>query len=517
MLERFGKLADAPYYVRTHFMFCNGNCTGTQKFGSTNIYHEDAHGNPVHDFAYIDLILNTILESGNKPYVELGFMPEDLADPSLRRNPWLGGLDPYRESGWTYPPKDYHRRHDFIRTVAQHLAGRYGSEEVNNWYFELWNEPDIFYWSGSNKDYCTLFDYTEQALHAVLPNARLGSPTCTGIFDQGGGRELMQTFLEHCKTGINDATKETGTRLDFVTFHVKGAEFPRDANATKAVPSVGNLIHQVVSGAEMIKAAGYGGLEIVLLSEADPDTWAAGGINDNANMRFRDTEYYASFVICAYQRIAEIALNYGAPIHPLAWAFIFPQEECFPATRTFATQDIVKPVFRAFDMLSRLGSHALKLSSDGTANPALERKLDADYGKATPHHYSGLGAPTIVSGWAARNDIGQVQVLLYSHCDDIDAHSERTIELQLTGLNPNQRYRMRHWRIDATHSNAHTQWLKEGRPKYPTSEQYDRIKAAEALDMLSPAETIAATSVGTATLRFNMPTHAVSLLTFDLQ
>ncbi|PJM76832.1 GH39 family glycosyl hydrolase [Bifidobacterium felsineum] len=516
MLERFGKLGDAPYYVRTHFLFCNGSCTGTQKFGSTNLYHEDAQGNPIYDFTYIDLILDTILESGNKPYVELGFMPEDLADPSFRNNPWLGGLDPYRESGWTYPPKDYHRWHGFIRTFTRHLAERYGSKEVDTWYFELWNEPDIFYWSGSDKDYCMLFDFTEQALHTVLPNARLGGPTCTGIFDQGGGRELMQTFLEHCKTGTNAATSATGTRLDFITFHVKGAEFPRNANATKAVPSVGNLVHQIESGVEMIEAAGFGGLEIVL-SEADPDTWAAGGINDNANMRFRDTEYYASFVACAYQRIAEIAQRYGAPIHPLAWAFVFPQEECFPATRTFATQDIVKPVFRAFDMLSRLGSHALELSSDSTADSALEQQLDSDYGKAAPHHYTGLGAPTMVSGWAARNDAGQLQVLLYSHCDDIDVHEERSIELQITGLEPNQRYQLHHWRIDGTHSNAHTQWLAEGHPKYPAGEKYDRIKTADALELLTPEEIITATSAGTATLRFTMPTHAVSLLTFDLQ
>ncbi|WP_214375901.1 hypothetical protein [Bifidobacterium colobi] len=64
---------------------------------------------------------------------------------------------------------------------------------------------------------------------------------------------------------------------------------------------------------------------------------------------------------------------------------------------------------------------------------------------------------------------------------------------------------------------AHTQWAEEGKPKYPAGEQYERIKAADALESLASEETVTATSAGTATVRFTMPTHAVSLLTFDLQ
>ena len=51
-----------------------------------------------------------------------------------------------------------------------------------SWYFELWNEPDIFYWSGTAAEYCKLFDYTEHAVHEVLPEARLSGPAVTGIF-----------------------------------------------------------------------------------------------------------------------------------------------------------------------------------------------------------------------------------------------------------------------------------------------------------------------------------------------
>lgn len=82
LLNIFGGLEDAPYYVRTHFMFCTGNCHGAYKFCSTNLYTEDEEGNPVFDFAFYDRILDTQLQSGNKPFVELAFMPMDLADTS---------------------------------------------------------------------------------------------------------------------------------------------------------------------------------------------------------------------------------------------------------------------------------------------------------------------------------------------------------------------------------------------------------------------------------------------------
>ena len=80
LLRKFAALGDAPYYFRTHFMFCTGNCHGTYKFGSTNIYWEDPEGNSVYDFTYYDKIMDSYMEAGHKPFVELGFMPQALVD-----------------------------------------------------------------------------------------------------------------------------------------------------------------------------------------------------------------------------------------------------------------------------------------------------------------------------------------------------------------------------------------------------------------------------------------------------
>ena len=387
-------------------------------------------------------------------------MPEDLADPRYKDFPSGAGMGAYREIGWSYPPKDYGRWADLIRATAAHLAERYGEQAVASWYFELWNEPDIFYWSGTIEDYCRLFDVTEQALHGVLPQARLGGPTVAGVFDQGAGRKAMQAFLRHCKTGTNACGGGTGTRLDFVTFHVKGAEFFADPNVAKAVPSVGNLVNQVRTGLQLMAEAGYAGLDVVL-SEADPDTWAAGGLNDNANMRSRNTEYYASYVAAAYGQILELGRRYGSRVCPLAWAFMFPQEECFAGTRTFSTQGINKAVFNAFELLSRMGDDAVEL------------------------------------------------------CDDIDRNDESEVELRVTGLAPGS-YRCTHYRIDADHSNAYAQWVAEGRPRYPQGECYERIKRADALEWYEPDRVVSAEK-GETTVTWRMPAHAVSMIILERQ
>lgn len=133
--------------MRPHHLFCTGNRRGTIKWGSTNVYTEDEQGNPIYDFEVFDKIFDTILKTGCKPFVELGFMPYDLVDKSFveEGDPW-NRQSIYQRYGWACPPKDYDRWRELISTVVGHLVDRYGAEEVETWYFELWNEPDLDYY-----------------------------------------------------------------------------------------------------------------------------------------------------------------------------------------------------------------------------------------------------------------------------------------------------------------------------------------------------------------------------------
>lgn len=503
-LEKFGSLPDAPYHVRTHFVFCTGNCHGSYKFGSTNLYIEDANGNPTYNYEIFDMILDGILQSGNKPFVELGFMPMHLVDfnylPPVKYE-W-SRYGQYSSGGWACPPKDYSKWHALIKNLTEHLVSKYGKAEVESWYFELWNEPDINYWKGSAPEYCKLYDYTEDALHEVLPDVRLAGPATTGILeDNADAQKWFEFFLNHCKEGANFCTGGIGARLDYITFHVKGGGFTFDAAAKEESPSVMSLVNQVKRGLDLIKKYGYEDREVVL-SEADPDGWAAGGVHDNANMSFRNTEYYATYVASAYHKIAEVAKAYKMSVKPLAWAFLFPGERCFEGTRTFSTQGIDKAVFNLFRMLSRLGAEELSFESDAS--------FDVHSDSRATGHAADVDA-TEVSGFAARGADGSTQLLIYSHHDDKSFDETKEVAVTVKGYGDAKAVPVTQYRIDAEHSNAYAEWVRQGSPWYPTMEQYAAIKARDSLELFEHAATVELVS-GVIELKLTLPAHSVTLI-----
>ena len=508
LLREFAKLGGAPYYVRTHFMFCDGSCTGTQKFGSSNICRIDGDGTMSFDFTYYDLMIDAIVQSGNKPFVELGFMPRALADSSRAHGAPKGDLDWYRIDGWTCPPTDYDKWAQLITAVMKHLVGKYGKEEIASWYFELWNEPDGSYWSGDVQEYCKLFDYTEAAIHAVIPEARVVGPASCGPREGSASWLFLRDFLRHCKDGVNLYDGHIGTRLDCITFHVKGSFMPFNPTAKKAVPSVSLLLDQVRCGVELVRAEGYPELEIVL-SEADPDCWAAGGVRDNPNMVFRNTEYYASYVCTAYERIDQLAQEYGMDIKPLAWAFTFPAEECFAGRRTFATQGIAKPVFTMFRVFEQLGDERLAASVKVEGRTAELTHADRDISDP----YTGEDEPAAASVMATRDHQGDVQIIVGSHSDDIDRSEHVNMHIDIAGLQDG-RVRVSHDCIDADHSNAYAEWVRRGRPRFPQGEEYAAIKRRDGLERFEPDRECEVRD-GHLTLDLDMPAHAVSYLSIE--
>lgn len=510
LLRKFGELGDAPYFVRPHHLLCTGNTAGEYKWGSTNVYTEDENGNPVYNFETLDSICDALVESGNKPFFEIGFMPRDLADPRRADDPdkgyeiscWYHRKD-YQLKGWCMPPKDYDRWYDLIHAIVTHLVERHGRAEIEQWYFEMWNEPQSTgpYWKGTYEEFYKLNDYTEAALHAALPTARFGGPAvvdmCGRDHGEGEGSRMLDQYLDHCKNGTNYKTGEKGTRLDYITWHVKGGGYRFDRLAEKQLPSVKSFVLQNQSGTDILKKYGYEGLEVVL-SEADPDGWAAGGRFDNFNLNFRNTEYYASYIASSYKNTYDLAEREGMDIRPQAWAFMFDNERCFEGTRTFTTQGIDKAAMNLFRLYAMLGEEKVALQSGRNLDPVAY----ADY--------FGTAEGPEIDGWATRKGDGSLQVLLYCHHDDWDVKESFDIALELGGLAAGT-YEMKHYRIDGEHSNAYAEWKRQGMPDYPTGAQYEAIKARDGLELLCPPECVRADG-GTARLSFPLPAHGISLV-----
>ena len=223
LLSQLQALSPVPVFMRVHNLLTSGDGKHALKWGSTNVYTEDATGQPVYDWTILDRIVDAYRSRGMKPFVQLGFMPEALssAPPSMPyRHFWKPG-DSYNDiyTGWTYAPRDYRKWEDLCYQVTRHLVAQYGRDEVATWWFELWNEPDIGYWSGSvgpagredpqaaqkaqtrREEFNRLYDFTVAGVRRALPAARIGGPEVTG-----GAQAMLRSFLQHTSAGVNSAT-----------------------------------------------------------------------------------------------------------------------------------------------------------------------------------------------------------------------------------------------------------------------------------------------------------------------
>jgi xylan 1,4-beta-xylosidase len=497
LLGKLGSLSDGPYFVRAHYLLCSGDGTGRPKWGSTNVYTEDTRGHARYTWELIDRVLDAYLERGCVPFVELGFMPEALSIA-----PEGTCYDTLLEGGWRYPPKDYGRWQDLMRAMAEHCLQRYGLREVGRWYWELWNEPDIFYWAGSTEEYCRLYDHTVAGIVDVLPQASVGGPATTNPdFPRAG--EFLRRFLDHCVRGRNAVTGGEGTRLDFISFHTKGANYRRETEWTKQTPTIHRLVHNVVTGldiaAEFPELAG----REIILSECDPDGMAAYGKHDNPNLVFRNTEYYASYLATAVCEMINLLGPSGLRVDGLlTWAFQFEGREYFEGLRTLSSNGIDKPVLNVFRMLGELGGLRLGLQSDAARD--LSGQAGPDTSDMSPR----------VTGLAASDGVGSVQVLLTSHHDDWDIHTSTEIELDITGLETGRCYRVERYLIDAEHSNAHTTWLGMGQPGNPSADQLRALYRAGELHRVQ--ESILSCHGGHLRATLTLLAHSVCLYRLSL-
>ena len=129
------------------------------------IYRLSKSGEPIYSFQYCDEVYDYLLEIGMKPFVVFDFMPEALAS---------GDKTIYWEKSNITPPADYNKWYDLIYRITQHFTHRYGEEEVKSWLFEVWNEPDGWFFTGDRAEYFELYEVTARAVKSVCPDYKIG-------------------------------------------------------------------------------------------------------------------------------------------------------------------------------------------------------------------------------------------------------------------------------------------------------------------------------------------------------
>jgi xylan 1,4-beta-xylosidase len=492
LLGEIGRLSPVPAYIRTHNLFTTGDGSSAPKWGSTNAYTEDASGKPLYDWKIIDRIFDTFRDTGAKPLVELGFMPEALSThPEPYRHTFPNGSI---FTGWAYPPKDYQRWGELVFQFATHLRERYGDAEVKTWLWEPWNEADIGYWQGTPEEYFKLYDYSVDAVRRVVPGAKVGGPDSTGP-GRPKAAQFLEDFLQHCDTGTNFATGKTGAPLDFISFHPKGSPTWQGDHVQMGVSAQLNAIEQ---GFKIVASLPKWRNTPVILGESDPEGCAACSAEKNPQNGYRNGPLYASYTAEAYsQTLALAEREHVNLLAAVTWAFEFEDQPYFAGFRELATNGLDKPVLNIFRMLGLMGREQVEVSSSA----ALETEQIVREGVR--------GKPD-VRALAARGE-HELEVLVWNYHDDDLPADAASVEVTVSGLPPDaRRALLEHFRIDSKHSNAFAAWKEAGSPQSPTANQYKQLESAGQLELLTSPEWIRIEG-SSAQLKFGLPRQAVSL------
>jgi len=392
-------------------------------------YREDRAGKPEYNYQYIDALYDYIVGIGMKPFVELGFMPNQLASGRKSIFWWKGNVT---------PPKDYEKWKAAITNLTTHFSERYGSEEVKTWYFEVWNEPNLDgFWAGTQEDYFKLYKYSVEAIKSVNPAFKVGGPATAGA-------AWVPEMIAFCNSNK--------LSLDFISTHTYGV-------------SQGFLDE-------------FGGSGTVL----NKDKWSVSGDmwksrreiarSAMANLELHYTEWSSSYTPAdpihdSYHEAAYILEKIkqaGNAVNSMSyWTFTDIFEEPGPRFTPFHggfgllnTQGIKKPAYYAFAYLNKLGLTELQ---------------NADS-----------------SSWVCKNNHGEVQVLLWDctytlpdstnnqsyYIRDLPARSKGTVQLALKGMGKGN-YTLELYKIGYKVNDAYSTYLSMNKPSQLSKQQVSQI------------------------------------------
>ncbi|WP_345945232.1 beta-xylosidase [Granulicella sp. dw_53] len=496
LLKELHDLSPVPVYIRAHHLLTSGNGVAELKFSSTNVYSEDANGKPAYDFKIFDGIFDAYKAAGVRPMVELGFMPKDLAaDLPNRHEPYQVHYPKSAISGKSNnPPKDYAKWGELARVVTAHLVERYGKEAVLQWYFEVWNEPDIDYWHSTPEDYWKLYDFAVAGVRAALPGAKVGGPATTSPGNPKA-YTFLNNFLEHVSTGKSAANGKS-VPMDFISFHAKGS--PK-INEGKVTMGINRELTDADKGFELVaKYPRFKSLPIII-SEADPEGCAACSSKVNPANNYRNGTLYPAYTAAAYKGLFELQDRHAVNlISMLSWSFEFEDKDYFEGFRSLATNGIDKPVLNVFRMFALMSGNRVQTSSTG--------QVPLDTLVST-----GARKESDVDALATKAE-REAAVLVWNYHDIDGASAAVPTSVTISGIPAGtHRVLLEHYRVDDTHSNAYTVWQTMGSPQHPTSKQYAELQTAGQLELLTSPVWLDVSN-GQVKITTDLPRQGTSLL-----
>jgi xylan 1,4-beta-xylosidase len=499
LLSEIAALSPVPVYVRAHSLMVTGDGTPALKWGSTNMYTEDANGNPVYYWNIVDSIFDTYIQRGMKPLAQIGFMPEALStNPQPYRHYWKPG-DKYTDimTGWSYPPKDYNKWRELVYQWVKHCVERYGKKEVESWYWEVWNEPNGHYWQASMEEFFKLYDYAADGLKKALPTARIG-----GINIAGQRSEKAQlwtnSFIKHAISGTNYATGKIGSPMEAILFHAKGE--PKLVSGIVRM-NMAPQLQDISTGFRIVASYNETKNLPVIIGESDPEGCAACGMATNPQNAYRNGTMYSSYTAASFARKYLLADKYGVNfLGAVSWSFEFENQPWFYGFRDLATNGVDKPVLNVFRMFGKMSGKRAEVQSPRMT--PLQNIVD-----------SSVRGPQTEIGALASIDKKTAGIMVWNYHDlDLQGPGE-PVQLSIAGI-PASSVTLTHYTIDSEHSNSYEVWKKMGSPQNPTNEQIATLEKAGQLETVGqPIKKNV--QGGKVVVDIVLPRQAVSLVKLD--
>jgi xylan 1,4-beta-xylosidase len=397
-------------YVRFHAIFHD----------EVGLYDEDKDGKPVYNFSYVDQIYDGLRENKVRPFVELSFMPKKLTSDANAVHPFW-----YKQN--VAPPKDWNKWEQMIESFARHLVERYGVEEVAQWYFEVWNEPNIDFWGGDPKEatYYELYDRAARAIKRVSPRLRVGGPATAQA-------AWVDRFLAHCK--------EKNVPVDFASTHVYGNDKAEDVFGThENIPRTQMVCRAVKKVHEQIAASAFPNTPLIW-SEFNASYMNEPAVTDAAFMGpwMADTirQCDGLTAMMSYWTFSDVFEEQGVVKTPFYGGFGLLAERSIP-----------KAAFNDFALLHQLGDTRLDVNSD---NVLVTRRED-----------------------------GSLALVVWNLFLPEEAGSPKTVALHFKGLSGAHSARITI--VDKDHGSPLPAWEKMGRPASPALAQIEALRKPAAL------------------------------------
>jgi xylan 1,4-beta-xylosidase len=392
-------------YVRFHAIFHD----------EVGVYDEDQQGQPVFNFSYVDQIYDGLLANGVRPFVELSFMPNKLADKPILQAFW------YKPD--VAPPKDWAKWDNLIAQFTKHLIDRYGIDEVSQWYFEVWNEPNLDFWGGDPKQatYWDLYDHTARAVKAVSPRLRIGGPATAQA-------AWVDAFIQHCAANH--------VPVDFVSTHVYGNDLAKDVfGIDENIPRDKMVCRAVKKVHDQIAASAMPNLPLIW-SEFNASYFNEPTVTDASYMGpwLADTVRQCDGLVdmMSYWTFSDVFEEQGVVKTPFYGGFGLLAEDGIP-----------KPAFNAFKILHRLGEQRIDVNSD--------------------------------SALLTRNKDGSLVLAVWNYAPPDHAGAAKTVTLHFQGGHYKRAFVSA---VDPDHGDVHSIYEKMGSPRYPSQAQIQQLKRA---------------------------------------